>query len=259
MEGLVTRPRSHEELQVCLDDLKQLISKGGYSLDAFFYESVGSTNDEAKSLRAPALIIALEQTQGKGRMGRRWSSIRDQGLYFSLRLEPKMSPELMPAITQLTALAVARVLGEKALIKWPNDIYIGDKKICGILCEMTLLGETIDALVIGVGLNLRPVEVEGRLTTSIEEEQLDLTRMSFLEHFLEQFYSLYDHFIEVESLESWMDEINQKSYLMHRSVRTEDGKNYTFQGISPEGDALLRHGDETRKVFFGELSLKVEP
>jgi BirA family biotin operon repressor/biotin-[acetyl-CoA-carboxylase] ligase len=117
------------------------------------YESIDSTNEEAKRLAvrgAPngSLIIAEEQLGGKGRLGRNWVSPSGIGLWFSVLLRPEFLPKQVTSLTLLTGLAVCRairaVTGCPAMIKWPNDIVIGSKKVCGILTEMAAEMDRVD-------------------------------------------------------------------------------------------------------------------
>ena len=128
------------------------------------FESLPSTNTELARMASEGAaeglaIVAEEQTAGRGRLQRAWSSPKGAGLYFSMLLRPAIPVDQWPLITFMAALAVGDALREAAGvqtdIKWPNDLLSGERKICGILAE------TIDtpggrAVIIGVGINLRP-------------------------------------------------------------------------------------------------------
>jgi|SRR5215831_4978439 len=144
------------------------------------FESIDSTNLEAirqaKNGAPEGLcIVAREQTAGRGRLERRWHSHRDAGVYFSIVLRPGFETSSWPLLTLMAALAVVDALlkscGICADIKWPNDIYVNERKLCGILAETT---ETPSgpAAVIGIGINLTndslPAEVL-RTATAIED------------------------------------------------------------------------------------------
>lgn len=125
------------------------------------FDSIGSTNTEAleqarKGADEGLCIVAREQTAGRGRQGRAWVSGKDAGLYFSIVMRPKIEIRFVPLITLMTAVAVYDVLKELGLdpdIKWPNDLHVNGRKICGILAEMT---ETPKgrAVIVGIGINL---------------------------------------------------------------------------------------------------------
>ena len=135
----------------------------GYEGDIFCFDRINSTNDKAKSMAADGaldatIITADEQTSGRGRYGRSFFSPSESGLYMSIIIRPKTeSSDVM--YTVAAAVAVRRVLSEyneKAKIKWVNDVYVEDKKICGILCEAVsdLESGAVSAVICGIGINL---------------------------------------------------------------------------------------------------------
>jgi BirA family biotin operon repressor/biotin-[acetyl-CoA-carboxylase] ligase len=134
-----------------------------------FFRSTGSTNDEAWQWignGAPdrALVIADEQTAGRGRFQRRWVTTPGSGLAFSLiLLSPPLDPQLISRLTGLAALAIRDALQREyalsAQIKWPNDILLNQRKAGGVLVEARWSGETLKAIVIGIGINIAPESV----------------------------------------------------------------------------------------------------
>lgn len=129
----------------------------------YAYDLVTSTNDLAHFLAhnnepEGSVIFAKGQTQGKGRLGKSWVSPYGKGLYFSFILRPDMPVEQASRITLTMALAVATALTEMHIegvrIKWPNDVLLGEKKVCGILTELSLLEDKVNYIVVGVGLNV---------------------------------------------------------------------------------------------------------
>lgn len=135
-----------------------------------FYASIGSTNDAAATWAdqgAPdlALVIADEQTSGRGRAGRRWYTPPGSGLAFSLVLHPQSGDPIAPQqLTALGSLAVQRTLRERyslpAQIKWPNDVVIGRSKVAGILAEMHWIGDKPVNAILGIGINIAPQSVD---------------------------------------------------------------------------------------------------
>ena len=130
--------------------------------DIMWFKSLDSTNEEARrhisDIDNLSVLSALEQTDGRGQRGNTWTSNAGENLMFSIVLK---SPFLMAedhfALNEIAALSVADFLstyGIKAEIKWPNDIYVGEKKICGILIENSFRGKTISTSIIGIGLNI---------------------------------------------------------------------------------------------------------
>jgi birA, biotin-[acetyl-CoA-carboxylase] ligase region len=128
-----------------------------------YYRSIGSTNDVAKDLAkqgAPqgTLVIAEEQTAGKGRRGRSWHAPQGSSLLMSLILYPRLTASQAPRLTMTSSLAVAYAIEETSGIsvhfKWPNDIMLRQKKAGGILTEIGISGEILDYAVVGIGLNV---------------------------------------------------------------------------------------------------------
>ena len=145
-----------EEALRCYLDTK-LIGKRVYVLD-----SVSSTNEYLKKLgsrgtEAGTVVLAREQTAGKGRLGRTWQSKKGDGIYLSVLLRPDIPPAEISSITPLTGLAVCRAIndfcGLDSRIKWPNDIIAGNKKLVGILTEMSAEFDRVDYTVTGIGIN----------------------------------------------------------------------------------------------------------
>jgi BirA family transcriptional regulator, biotin operon repressor / biotin---[acetyl-CoA-carboxylase] ligase len=144
------------------------------------FDSLPSTNTEAARQAATGadeglIVVAREQTEGRGRKLRAWSSPKDAGLYFSIVLRPRLAPAEWPLLTLMAALAVADALREACAlqtdIKWPNDILAGGRKVCGILAE-TCETPRGRACVVGIGVNLSkdvyPPELR-ESATSVEE------------------------------------------------------------------------------------------
>ncbi len=167
-------------------DPKTITNKLGSSLFAqnlVFHRSLDSTNTLAKELAAQGapegtLVLAEEQSEGKGRMGRRWVSPGYVNLLFSLLLRPHIHKEQVFVTTMILALATIEAIksrtGLTSTIKWPNDIFAEGKKLGGILTEFSLRQEEIDYVVVGLGLNVNwsPHQTEGvsNLATSILAE-----------------------------------------------------------------------------------------
>ena len=146
--------------------IESYLSGSANGLRVQTYGCVSSTNDIIKELakdNAEILVVATEQTAGRGRRGRSFFSPKGTGLYMSILLRPEASPELSALITTAAAVATARAIEKnanvKADIKWINDVYIGGKKVCGILCESKLSPEnSLEYIIIGIGINLSSPE-----------------------------------------------------------------------------------------------------
>jgi BirA family biotin operon repressor/biotin-[acetyl-CoA-carboxylase] ligase len=144
-------------------EIKWKLDTGILGKEIISYTKVDSTNDVAYSLaekgaREGLVVLADEQVKGKGRLGRRWVSPPKGGIYLSVVLRPKIVPNEIPKITLVSAVAAALAMREltglEAMIKWPNDILINDKKVCGILTEMKAEQDSVGFVVVGIGVNV---------------------------------------------------------------------------------------------------------
>ena len=144
--------------------IKQYLANDLKSMVVETYDCVNSTNDIAKELGKndirQALVIASEQTKGRGRRGRSFFSPNGSGIYMSILLRPTHSADIIPLLTTASAVAVSEaietVTNIKTSIKWINDIYIDYKKVCGILCEAAFSGNNnLDFVIVGIGINIK--------------------------------------------------------------------------------------------------------
>lgn len=141
-------------------------------------QTTGSTNDYLKTLSHKGcengtVAAAREQTSGKGRLGRKWVSEKDENIYFSVLLKPQLSPMEVSGITPVAGLAVCKAIREfcniDCKIKWPNDVIVNNKKLVGILTEMSAEFDAVEFIVIGIGINIDqtdfPEEVKSKATS----------------------------------------------------------------------------------------------
>ncbi len=161
-------------------EIKQELNTSVVGREVYYFDTVDSTNNIARRLAAEGCIdgtavIAGQQTEGKGRLGRQWISPSDKGIYLSVVLRPPLAPAETQILTLAAAVAVSAairtVTGLKAGIKWPNDLVLNGKKLCGILVEMNSEADRVNYLVIGIGINYSheredfPEELRDRTTS----------------------------------------------------------------------------------------------
>ncbi|MFA4992129.1 MAG: biotin--[acetyl-CoA-carboxylase] ligase [Candidatus Omnitrophota bacterium] len=144
-------------------ELSWQLKTGTIGRKIYSYEEVESTNGVAYDLamqgeKEGSVVISESQRSGRGRMGRKWISPKGKGAYFSAIVRPDILPNEVSSITLISALSVAKTIREEtnlaAFIKWPNDILIGPRKVCGILTEMNAEADKINFVIIGVGINI---------------------------------------------------------------------------------------------------------
>ena len=161
--------------------INKLNSKGIWNYNVQFFENIESTNtyvmDNYKEVAKNVdMVIANEQTKGKGRLGRTYESVKGQGIYMTLILKPKITPNKAINITLVTALALSRAfdeLGINAKVKWPNDVICDRRKICGVLTEMKSIGSEILCIAVGIGINVNQ--------ESFSEELIDKATSMYLQ------------------------------------------------------------------------------
>ena len=235
------------------------------------------------------VVTADMQTAGKGRRGRSWESEEGTSLLFSLLLRPSLAPDIAPQITLLMAMAVTKAIreltGVKAEIKWPNDVVVNGKKVCGILTEMQLKDGGIDYVVVGTGVNMLQKVIPSELKNSatslwLEKERLLLNkeekstkevsrefengvlpdRDKLLEGILNEFERYYELFLQKQDLSDLMAEYNEWLVSMNKEVKVLDPKGeFTgiSKGINNKGELLVALPDgEVRAIYAGEVSVR---
>lgn len=214
------------------------------------------------------LILAEQQTAGKGRMGRTWHSPVGKGIWMSLILKPVWIPLLFtPQLTLLVAVALCRAIrsttGVEAGIKWPNDLLVGGKKVAGILLESSAEDERLQHIIAGVGISVNlqsddfPPELRDAATSLAIEAGRQVDRIEVLSRFLlewEQLYELYrrEGFAPIKLL--W----EALTVSLHRNIRcrTPQGDFEGFaEGIDEHGALQLRTADgSVRKLYSADIS-----
>ena len=264
------------------NELEQRIVTKWAGKPVSFYESVGSTNIQAKidaenGASHGTLIAAEMQTAGRGRRGREWNSPPGSNLYFSLILKPDFPPAAASMLTLVMAFAIARGIestadeegvpqnGRKpAEIKWPNDIVINGKKVCGILTEMSAERDYIHYVVIGCGVNVRKQdflpEVAAKATDLESEFGKKISRSRLLANIMKAFESEYDIFLEKKTLEDLKDRYNAILVNRNREVCVLDPKGKysgVAGGINELGELLVELPDGgVKQVYAGEVSVR---
>jgi BirA family biotin operon repressor/biotin-[acetyl-CoA-carboxylase] ligase len=217
-------------------------------------ESTASTMDDAVEAAAQGVkdghvVLADEQTRGRGAHGRHWVSPPGTDLYFSVVTHPAVEPASTALVTLAAGLglrdAVASFLPDRSVqVKWPNDIWIGRRKCAGILVETRTVGARIDAVIIGVGLNVNrlqwPPEIE-HIATSLRAEREGhepFDRGVVFASVLDHMERWVNEFVR-DGEQPVVDALSTKLALMGERVRWEDGQG-VFEGIDRHGRARIR-------------------
>lgn len=238
-----------------------------------FYAAVDSTNNEASRLAesgAPSgtLVLTEEQSRGKGRRGRTWVTPAGGAVMMSLIVRPELPPPRASMLTLVTGLAIAaacrEACGVDARIKWPNDIVIDGRKICGILTEMSTEIDFIKYLVIGAGINTCveqfPPELAQRAASLHEFMDRKPDRAGLIAACMQKFELFYQLFLERQDLSALRSDYNALLVGIGSPVRVlQPGGEYDgiSEGINDAGELLVRRADGRQEaVYAGEVSVR---
>ena len=240
--------------------------------EIYYFDSIDSTNTKAKELAeeghpSGTLVVADRQTAGKGRRGRSWESPTGIGIFMTLMLKPEINPNNASMLTLVAAMAttraIRRVTGVPAMIKWPNDIVMNGKKVCGILTEMSAQFDYINHIVIGIGINVHnedfPEEIAKTASSLYLESGQHIHRASLIETFLEEFEDVYAEYLKTEDMEGLQKEYDAMLVNRGRQVRVLDPKE-PFEGkamgITKKGELIVDTWESRKLVSSGEVSVR---
>lgn len=254
------------------DELKRIRRTVWIGQEILCYQVIDSTNRKAKDLAADGylsgtLVVAEQQEAGRGRSGRSWDSPQGSGISMSLLLKPEIAPDRASMLTLVAALAVGAAVekqtGKSADIKWPNDLVMNGKKICGILTEMGMQGSCVDYIVVGIGINVHnesfAEELSDKATSLFLETGVHPSRAAIIGEILEQFERYYEIFLSTEDLSRLVEEYDRHLVNCGRTVRVLDPKEPfvgTARGITAAGELIVDTGEGRRLVSAGEVSVR---
>ena len=233
------------------------------------FDTISSTNDyllkkEKSKNKDIKICIAEEQTKGRGRRGKSWISPKFKNIYFSL--SSYLKKEDLSGLSIVIALSVSKVLTEinvASLIKWPNDLLVGNKKICGILIETAKVGELTKVVIgIGINVNMEYSELIDQEWTSIKlEKKQTVDRNPIVTAMINRLCSTLNKF-EQEEFDYFLKKFTSLDLLKDREFTLKDKPNETFigKGIDNKGLLIAQNLKDQRIVKFssGEVSLKLK-
>ncbi len=243
---------------------------------------VDSTNNVARKLAEDmachgTLVVAEQQTGGKGRRGRHWESPAGTGIWMTYVLRPDISPDRASMLTLVAALAVADGIKEQLHaagcdcefgIKWPNDIVLNGHKIVGILTEMSATPDSVNYVVVGIGINVNTTEfddsIKATASSILVQTGLHIQRSRIIASVSRRFEEYYNIFIKTANLEGLIEQYNSVLINAGREVRlissdngTEHEETGVAEGIDMNGELIVRLDDGTMKnVIAGEVSVR---
>ncbi|MDL2246181.1 biotin--[acetyl-CoA-carboxylase] ligase [Methanobrevibacter sp. OttesenSCG-928-K11] len=240
----------------------------------YVYDEVMSTNTLAKffaeqNFEEGTVIISEKQTKGRGRSGKKWESPLG-GIWLSLILRPHVDPSKASLITLATGVAVANTIKsfdiDNVEIKWPNDILINGKKVSGVLTEAVAKLNTIEYIVVGVGIDANldidtmPRDLQEDSTSLSNELNKNVDEVEVIIKFLEEFEKVFIEF-SGEKYEDILKEWRRESYSIGKYVNIQEPFGNSFDGyivgINKEGVLIVEKADGTlQKVLSGEYTIK---
>lgn len=254
-------------------EIKSLMHTDWVAKGVLYFDTIDSTNTKAQELAekgypSGTLVVADKQESGKGRRGRSWVSPSGTGIFMTLMIKPDINPNNASMLTLVAALAVAKaitsVTGEEALIKWPNDIVVNGKKVCGILTEMNAQFDYINHIVVGIGINVHnesfPEEISQMASSLlIEAGGKRFHRAQIIAETMSYFEQYYDIFLKTQDLSALVREYDELLVNRNKSVRVLDPKepfDGKAMGITPKGELIVDTWESRKLVSSGEVSVR---
>lgn len=211
------------------------------------------------------VFLVENQTKGKGRAGRSWETLPDQNLTFSVLLKNKFITKKPNLITLAAAVAVAKSLENlyqlTPEVKWPNDILIKKKKICGILCESVSSNNKISKIVVGIGINVNQTNFANRYLIAPTSVKKEIKKIVSRERLLSELLNNLEEIINLLNIDykKVLDEWRERCKMIGEKVKIVEGNNEIFgifEDINDDGQLLLRQGDNIVPISFGDVSLR---
>lgn len=241
-----------------------------------FYQEIDSTNTVLKKIAADnaaegTIVLADVQTAGRGRRGRAWMSAPGMGIWMSILLRPNLHPSQVQSLTLAASVAVVGALEQLGIeglgIKWPNDILINGRKVCGILTELSAEAERVEWVILGIGLNVNHLESDfppelKSIATSLRLSQGSsgtLNRSRIAAGIINELEEVYNHFIEkgpawvVAQWKKWNVTLGKRVNLITQAGSVQAD----VTGITLEGQLIVKYDDGTTgEIMSGEISLR---
>lgn len=236
------------------------------------YDEVDSTNNKARKLGLEGypqgtVVFAKRQNAGKGRMGKNWNSPEEGGIWMSMLLTPQIQPKEAPLLTLTAGLCVCKAIRKitdlDAKIKWPNDILINGKKVCGILTEMNAEMEKINFIIVGIGINVNissfPQEISNVATSLEIESNKKWKRKDIIKELLTEFETYYDLYQIENNFSVFLNDYRKFCITIGKNVHVFSKEPFDAQAIdvTNEGELLVKkENGEIVIVFSGEVSIR---
>ncbi len=230
----------------------------------YYKENTESTNLDAKlteNVPDRSVFLADRQTKGRGRLGREWSSPSGVGIWVSIYVKPQSHIEDISKLTLIAGLAVSRAI-KGTTIKWPNDVLMGNKKLAGILTEMSAESGKIKNVIVGIGINVNnedfPQELQDKATSLFIETGAKTEREEIICHILEEFFSMYDRFLN-EGFSAFCGEYTEKCITLGKEVfviKNEQKNIAKAIKITEQGELVVEINGKEEVINSSEVSVR---
>lgn len=261
------------------EEIESMLPEGLAVTNVVYYHETDSTNTRAKQAaedgeKSGTLFITECQTGGRGRRGRTWESPAGSGIWMSLLLRPEIKPFDASMLTIVAAMgmkdAIEEIIGGgtgqggiHCKIKWPNDIVLGDRKICGMLTEMSAETDWINYVVIGIGVNVNTTEFDDSIKDTASSILLQtgssVKRSDVVVAFARHFSRYYEEFLKECNLSGLADDYNKALINVGRDVKIveRDGSFVAKAvGIDETGSLIVEKDGDTKRIVAGEVSVR---
>ena len=283
MKGIVNLKENKNvessNIKITIDEDKDLLTYDNisYKLNTniigkkiLHFETIESTNNYAKKIALEELdgtvIISEEQTKGRGRVGKQWYSKSGEGIWMSIILKPDIIPQKAPFITLIAGASIVKALnklGVETFIKWPNDITINNKKVAGILTELSTEVDKINYIVLGIGINTKTMKFSqeiSEIATSLHKEGYEISRVDIVKAILEEFEKLYLQYVNENVRKETLSICRKYSAIIGKDIYLikEDEKELVrCLDINDDGNLIVRNENNIiQEIISGEISIR---
>ena len=283
MKGIVNLKENKNvessNIKITIDEDKDLLTYDNisYKLNTniigkkiLHFETIESTNNYAKKIALEELdgtvIISEEQTKGRGRVGKQWYSKSGEGIWMSIILKPDIIPQKAPFITLIAGASIVKALNKldvETFIKWPNDITINNKKVAGILTELSAEVDKINYIVLGIGINTKTMKFSqeiSEIATSLHKEGYEISRVDIVKAILEEFEKLYLQYVNENVRKETLSICRKYSAIIGKDIYLikEDEKELVrCLDINDDGNLIVRNENNIiQEIISGEISIR---
>lgn len=254
---------------ISVDGIKSHLNTEFIGNKIFYYDNLDSTNITAKENHTEpdgTVFIAEYQQKGRGRLSRSWNCEPMSGIYMSILLKPEIPPCSVSQITLIAGLAVTsaaeKISEQPVSIKWPNDVLINSKKICGILTELTAEENCINYAVVGIGINVNnqtfPDELKEKATSLAIENKKSFNRSEIIALVLSEFEKYYKIFLK-NGFSPLLDDYSRRCITLNREVEiiTPTLKYPAIaEAVDSDGRLIIRRNGKQEIINSGEVSVR---